>query len=72
MLVKHHGCYETIILSLDGSYHEMAKQSQENSRVKVFFDNNIVNIVNYLHGIEQSKVNPRRNYNKNNVVVLFT
>jgi hypothetical protein len=28
-VVKHHGCSDTIILSLDGGYHQMAKQLQK-------------------------------------------
>jgi len=41
-----------IVLSLDGNYHQMVKPLQENVRMKVFFDNSIVSIMNYLHGVE--------------------
>jgi hypothetical protein len=50
MLVKHHGCYDMVIPSLDDSYSQMAKQFQNNSKVKVFFDDNTINMLNYLRG----------------------
>ncbi len=51
MLVKHHGCWEIVILSLVGSYCQMAKQSHENDKMKMVFEGNIVNRMKfYLHG----------------------
>jgi hypothetical protein len=38
--------------SLDGNYHQMAKQYEENSKVKLFFNGSTVNIMNYLPRIE--------------------
>jgi hypothetical protein len=66
MLVKHHGFFKMIVLSLDGTYHQMAKQFQENFKVKVFFENSIANITNYLHETEYSKVSYGKNNNNNN------
>jgi hypothetical protein len=34
---------------MDGSYYQMAKQSHENHGMKVVFDDNTINIMNYLH-----------------------
>ncbi len=39
MLVKHHGCLKMVVPSQDGNYHQMAKQFQENSKMKVFPNN---------------------------------
>ncbi len=55
--VKPHGCQNMVIFSVHGSYHQMAKQPHMNFKVKVFSNNNIVNIVNYIRGTEKSKVN---------------
>jgi predicted small secreted protein len=53
MLVKHHGCEETILPSVDGSYCQMAKQSHENYRMKMVYDGGIINTMKvYLHGAE--------------------
>jgi hypothetical protein len=52
MLIKHHGCWETMVSSLDGNYYQIAKQSHENYIMKVVFHSNTVNIMNYLHGVE--------------------
>ncbi len=52
MLVKHHGCWETVVSSLNGNYRYMAKQFQDNSKVKVFSNDSIVNVMNYFHRIE--------------------
>jgi hypothetical protein len=44
-----------VVLLLDRSYCQMVKLLQENLRMKVFFLNfndSIVSIVNYFHGIE--------------------
>jgi hypothetical protein len=54
------------VKSLDDNYYQMAKQSQENSRMKVFSSDNTVSTVNYLHGVESSKINYGRNFNRNN------
>ncbi len=37
-----------VVLSLDGNYSHMTEQSHENYILKEVFDNNIVNIMNYL------------------------
>jgi hypothetical protein len=42
-----------VILLIHGSYHQMAKQPQMNFKVKVFSNDNIVNIVNYIHRSEK-------------------
>jgi hypothetical protein len=52
MLVKHHESSKMVIPFLNGSYYQMAKWSQQNFRMKVFSDSNIVSIMNYLHGIK--------------------
>jgi hypothetical protein len=55
----------------------MAKQSQENFRMKMFSNSGTISIVNYLNGIESSKVNARRNFNKiiittkNNILIYL-
>jgi hypothetical protein len=35
--------------------------------MKVFFDDNFVSTVNYLHGVESLEINYGRNFNINNV-----
>ncbi len=54
MLVKHHGCQEMVVTSLNGNYRQMAKQSQENSIMK-FFSNSR----NYRQMAKQSYKNSR-------------
>ncbi len=38
------------MLSLHGSYRQMAKESHENFKLKVVSDSNIITTMNYLHG----------------------
>ncbi len=50
LLVKHHGCLDMVMPSMDGSYYQMGNESRENYKMKVVYDGSIVNIMNYFHG----------------------
>jgi len=39
-----------VVPSLDGSYCQMGKKSNENYRMKVVFDYSTINTMNYFHG----------------------
>jgi hypothetical protein len=49
MFVKHHGCYKTVIPSLDDNYRQMVKQSHENDNMKLVFNGSIIYTMNYYH-----------------------
>jgi hypothetical protein len=45
-----------VVLSLDGNYGHVAKQSHENYIMKVVFDSSTINIMNYLIGQNNQKL----------------